>query len=205
MGWLYSSSWDSATSVRNHVREQITQCGHEIVKDATTKYGRNYWAAIKLKGTNEITIVHCLFNGDKRDGYPCWGYKDMDESAGPCEKDCPLSLLDLCTDPPPGFAVEWRAEVRAYHAKRIAQLQVSKAITVGSRVWLRHNHKLNPFVIRRIEGQKLYGVDCKGFGLYRIGRVQVERVEPPALLSCPHGAESPCYLCRMEAGHVLTD
>lgn len=49
-----------------------------------------------------------------------WGWKDMDESMGPCYYDCPLSFLDKCTEPVGGFSAEWRTKVRARHAHRKA-------------------------------------------------------------------------------------
>jgi hypothetical protein len=42
-----------------------------------------------------------------------WGYKSMDESAGPNYYHCPLSYLDGL-DEPEGFAAGWRDSVRAY-------------------------------------------------------------------------------------------
>jgi hypothetical protein len=52
-----------------------------------------------------------------RAGKHDWGYKPMDESAGPCQLTCPLVFLDTVPDPG-GYATEWRARVRAWHAAR---------------------------------------------------------------------------------------
>ena len=43
-----------------------------------------------------------------------WGYKPLDESMHPYYYSCPLSYLDLA----PEQSAEWRAGVRAYHARR---------------------------------------------------------------------------------------
>lgn len=43
-----------------------------------------------------------------------WGYKPLDESMHPYYYSCPLSYLDLA----PEQSADWRAGVRAYHARR---------------------------------------------------------------------------------------
>jgi hypothetical protein len=47
-----------------------------------------------------------------------WGYKDIDESMGPVEVNCPLSFLDGLS-PATGFATKWRERVKKYHASRV--------------------------------------------------------------------------------------
>jgi hypothetical protein len=47
-----------------------------------------------------------------------FGYKDLDESCGPCTISCPTSYLDMVPDPGT-YATEWRKRVReAYAAKQ---------------------------------------------------------------------------------------
>ncbi|WP_373421696.1 hypothetical protein [Burkholderia multivorans] len=43
-----------------------------------------------------------------------WGYKPLDESMHPYYYSCPPSYLDLA----PEQSADWRAGVRAYHARR---------------------------------------------------------------------------------------
>ena len=43
-----------------------------------------------------------------------WGYKPLDESMHPYYYSCPLSYLDMT----PEQSADWRAGVRAYHARR---------------------------------------------------------------------------------------
>ncbi len=43
-----------------------------------------------------------------------WGHKPLDESMHPYYYSCPLSYLDLA----PEQSADWRAGVRAYHARR---------------------------------------------------------------------------------------
>ena len=130
MGWLYSTGWQTASAVRDHLREQLISAGHEIVADASTAYGRHYYAAVKDK-LGRTTIFVALINGSRNQG---WGYKDMDECSGPNDIDCPLKVLDKADpidvayplsegykadeDGARVYATNWRAKVRAYHALR---------------------------------------------------------------------------------------
>jgi hypothetical protein len=63
-----------------------------------------------------IRVDLIMGNRIKGGGYE-WGYKGMTESCGPCEVSCPLSYLDMVPDPG-GYATDWRAKVRAWHAAR---------------------------------------------------------------------------------------
>ena len=48
----------------------------------------------------------------------CWGYKDMEESAGPCESRAPLSILNLLSElkDPDSYALAWRQRCRDWAA-----------------------------------------------------------------------------------------
>lgn len=52
----------------------------------------------------------CNTPGRERDSE--WIYKPIDETMGPCETDCPLSLLDLVPCPDSDYARGWRERVR---------------------------------------------------------------------------------------------
>lgn len=77
--------------------------------------GTIYAAVRNEDKTTGKTYVFCaviLFKNSERSGF---GYKDMDESCGPCEIDCPDRILRLLSPvdelPNPGYAVEWRGRV----------------------------------------------------------------------------------------------
>jgi len=40
---------------------------------------------------------------------------------GPCEVDCPLSILDNARAPEDAYAYEWRQRVRRFHAAKTAK------------------------------------------------------------------------------------
>lgn len=61
----------------------------------------------------------CLTSVDSREYYN-FGYKDMDESMGPCERECPVSILNLLSARDDKWAIEWRAACRENAAKKSA-------------------------------------------------------------------------------------
>ncbi|MGO7251699.1 hypothetical protein ACCS63_35795, partial [Rhizobium brockwellii] len=71
-----------------------------------------YYAAAQVmtdgKGS-EIFAVVCLirWNPRNKDGEH-FGYKDMEESMGPCEDDCPERILRLLTSSDNENALQWR-------------------------------------------------------------------------------------------------
>ena len=173
MGWTYSDSWGSASAMRDYLRGSLTSAGNEIVKDALVGYGHRYYAAIKGKDGHTGIFV-ALINGSRANGY---GYKDMDESMGPCEHDCPLSVLDAASpiedlygpvkeDGGAKWATDWRAKVRAYHAKRAEGRATAKTLKRGDKVWIK-NARGNPFTIVSIGAatKKIYG-DVSGVPLH---------------------------------------
>ena len=74
----------------------------------------------------EVTLMQC----HNYPGYGMsWGYKDMEETMGPCEVSCPLGYLDMVPEPKCAadcpkdghgheWARLWRQRVRAYHAAK---------------------------------------------------------------------------------------
>jgi hypothetical protein len=122
MGW--STGWDSRKEL---VKELLAdnEMVH-VIKHASTNYGRNLWAVMEQNATGKRFIMLFLLQSYKGD----WGYKPVDESMGPVEVDCPLSLLDLAGDPEGQYAIEWRAKVRRYHARASARHKIGDVVKV---------------------------------------------------------------------------
>ncbi|MDY7524270.1 DUF6927 domain-containing protein [Sphingomonas sp. 10B4] len=128
MGWLTMQGLQGFASPRAYLDAQFTYSreDHQLAVLRSAVVGlRTYYAACeRLDGeaNRSVFAVVCLFsyNPAAKDGYS-FGYKDMDETVGPCESDCPESILDLLT--PTGYphAIEWRARCRSRVALRQAQ------------------------------------------------------------------------------------
>lgn len=85
---------------------------------------RVYYAAIERIGPTtprKVFAAVCLvrYNPRDRDGY-VFGYRDMTETMGPFEADCPAAILDLLTPTASPDALAWRARCRANGERRRA-------------------------------------------------------------------------------------
>ena len=125
MGW----TWYNATHYKNGKIDRKAECDayfledlnrgwYEVLKSAMV--GKIYYAAVKaLKkydGNNTIDIppeeqrvfgVIFITSIDSKSYYN-FGYKDMDETCGPCYNDCPKGILDLLSPTTSQWANEWR-------------------------------------------------------------------------------------------------
>lgn len=84
----------------------------KVLKSAMV--GSVYYAAIEVKRKGQDPYVSAavfLTCGKSHDG-TVWGYKDMDETMGPCEDKCPASILALLTPTDDKDSIEWRARCR---------------------------------------------------------------------------------------------
>jgi hypothetical protein len=125
MGWLYG--WNTRAELADHL---INGNGVKTIKHCFK--GNNLWAVqegTKRDGTPVLFIALYMLRGrnGSSDG---WGYKDMDESAGPTATNCPLSYLDM-VPVGPGYAAEWREQVRAAAARSARKLTVGEGIKYG--------------------------------------------------------------------------
>jgi hypothetical protein len=70
------------------------------------------------------------------------GYKDMDESMGPCEVDCPDRIMRLLSPieelPNPGYAADWRKSVATAKTKKAETRSKIAKLAVGDKVKLTH-------------------------------------------------------------------
>lgn len=96
----------------------------------------------------------------------CWGSKDLDESCGPYEVNCPLSYLDLVPTCNSSYSPAWRAKVRAYHEKRSVKPVLGAVYRVGP-----NNLGIGSMKLTQV-GRKLAGEANSG-GVYGIKRSQL--------------------------------
>jgi len=110
MGWLFTRGTTKADIIEDLTREtpSIRTIRHSV-------RGNTMYAVIEAKATGQRTIMVYLLAGRRDYG---WGYKDIDESMGPVECDCPLWAFELVPEPPNDWARTWRERVRARHAAR---------------------------------------------------------------------------------------
>lgn len=115
MGWLFIPSITTRKALLEHLRRpERYDPNQELLR--SSPQGNNHWYLCRDKRDGRVWIGLDLMKGGGQN-YG-WGYKDIDETMGPVEVNCPLSFLDEASHVTEGYAVEWRERVRAYHAKR---------------------------------------------------------------------------------------
>lgn len=91
----------------------------EVLKSSMV--GSTYYAAVKsfnkTNGFEYVCAIVCLTSTDMKD-YFNFSYKDMDETMGPRENNCPKCILDLLTPTDNEYANNWRKVCRENLAKK---------------------------------------------------------------------------------------
>lgn len=132
---------------------------------------RNHWSVYRINGEPtaiRLDIISRYRASKDRDEE--WFYKPIDETMGPCETDCPISLLDMVPCPDSQYAREWREAVRAEHANKQA---INKGLKVGAHIKLT-NPKYADGVIVRKRGRTVFA-SFNGV-TYRVPRTQIAEV-----------------------------
>lgn len=113
MGWLFG--WRTRKELVDHL---VNKNGVKTIKHCFS--GNNLWAVQEgVRSDGEKVVFACLYliqgpaYGKDTGGPYAWGYKDVDESMGPCKTDFPASWLELLSPTKYPHALEWRAAVKA--------------------------------------------------------------------------------------------
>ena len=186
MGWLYMQSLGGHSGPRAYLDDQFTYAreGHrsKVLRSALVAM-RTYYAAVehtRPDGLRTVFAAVCLvrYNPRDREGY-VFGYKDLDETMGPCESDCPPAILDLLTPTDSAYAIEWRARCRANAARRKAQSAKPKPkpgqiIVFDAPLRFSDGRTLDRFevIANRRSGRTMIYRDPVAGGLYRIPNVK---------------------------------
>jgi hypothetical protein len=126
MGWTWTHR-PHHQPVMDYVKEQFTWETERVrvrVLDASLVRFRTAYLACetlhKDDGRTEVWAGVCLVGYAPKSYYNI-GTKEIDETMGPCESECPQRILDLLTPTNSQWANEWRQRCWRYHAARRAK------------------------------------------------------------------------------------
>lgn len=132
MGWTFTYK-NPNMSVREFFEQQFN-----INNPAKNIYGKIIgfsatWTTAYIayefvqNGERKVFAFVCLLRHvpKAKDGYN-FGYKDMDESMGPCEYKCPKTILKMLTPTEHEYAKEWRKRCWDRIEKRAKMPKVKK-------------------------------------------------------------------------------
>lgn len=133
MGWTYSYNWPTRKDLIKHL---LVNEGSKYKAVRHCCVGNHLWVVFEATLEEKTVRNICLFKMQfHTKDYPYWGYKDIDESMGPNEVTCPLSYIDMCTEPTSEYSHEWREEVRAYHRLRSRKLNIDDEIILYGKTY----------------------------------------------------------------------
>lgn len=153
-----------------------------------SKRGNNLWYVVErtVDGGEPTRFIALDLLGMHR-GHGA-GYKDICESMGPTEMNCPLRFFDLVPEPAGTYGPEWRQRVRGWHASTAKERKRLKeiALEAGQKWELKQglvstvdrNAKLHYVRIERMSAQYpscVYGV-CNDGVTYRIRKKHLVRL-----------------------------
>ena len=185
MGWLFMSRYamgghetpkaylDAQFTYERDLPEGGTS-GLRILDSAIVGLTTYYAAAqVTRDGVgHEVFAIVCLvrWNARSKDGEH-FGYKDMEESMGPCEDDCPERILRLLTSSDNESALQWRRRCLVNLRLRARKLTEGMRIRLAVPLHFTNGHEGTDFtVVKHRRGIAFRPVD--GSGLYHIRGVR---------------------------------
>lgn len=127
MGWLFKQGSSKKDIIRNCTQGWVAADGKRKTECiALSCRGNNLWTVFKSTFDDErdpeTYIILFMLRSDR--GYG-WGYKDVSESMGPYQVNCPLKYLEMAKS---DVRPEWREQVRKYHAMTGVQISAGDYI-----------------------------------------------------------------------------
>ena len=124
MGWMFSHR--GRQPIKDWVVSHVN-CDNESgtwkVLDIAIKNFRTAYMAVEITRKNppiapRVVAFVFLLGFRPKDEFDT-GYKDMDETMGPYEAECPARILDKLTPTDHEYALQWRAKCRENLAKKV--------------------------------------------------------------------------------------
>lgn len=107
-------------------------------------------------GKKEVVALVCLlqFSPNDRAGYN-FGYKDMDETCGPNECDCPERILKLLTPTDHEYAKKWRERCWENIRKRKTRPRLKKGMVIEFTKSIAFNNGVEESVFTVVDPRRL--------------------------------------------------
>lgn len=189
MGWLFMSrsGMGGHATPKAYLDAQLTyehdvdggRKGLRVVASACVQ-NRVYYAAVQpsidgVPGT--IFAVVCLVRWNPRGDDEQFGYKDMDETAGPCEAGCPVSILGLLGPSDHPGALDWRRRCYRTLRRRACPLDDGMRIRFTEPMTFTDGHVGEEFIVEK-RGGAIRLKDVVTGGRYRVSSLRDRRWTP---------------------------
>lgn len=161
MGWLYMNRHHMGghETPKAYLDDQFTYS--RSFEDGTTRgmrvldsacVGNRVWYGAAQKVENDVpgdvVAIVCLVRWNPRDKENLqFGYKDMDETMGPCEDGCPERILKLLTPTTYEHALDWRRRCLARLRTRSRKIEDGMRIKLATPMTFTDGHVGDEFVV----------------------------------------------------------
>lgn len=172
MGWLSyhvetddrgkfdrKSELDRRWSQEEHISKDGTHYPElKILK--SSMIGSTYYAAIKSTKNNveQVFAAVSLTSLNNKD-YHNFSVKDMDETVGPYQTQCPIGILRLLTETDSEYANSWRQACYEYHNKKKDKNSLQN-LPIGTRI----KAKIPYDTTIAKKGEEIIFIKCEGYG-----------------------------------------
>lgn len=151
MGWLFG--WNSKKELANHLKKNWS-C--PVLKASTV--GNNLWFLIETRKGKMIALAKMACDKGQ------WGYKDLDETMGLYETNCPISFIKKADKPFNEHAREWRHQVICNHEHKKQKKELAAGDTValyGYDYILMENRGRKGWIVEQVGSFKIYKMNCQ--------------------------------------------
>lgn len=125
MGWTFTAMQGIKPKEVKGVVDSMIRSDAKVVKSVMV--GNTYYAAVEFRGTTTGLVVKTSIRNSE---YCNFGTKFIGEEEGPCERECPNSILNLLSPTDSDWANQWRDKCRAFNDA----LKNLKKLPIGSKV-----------------------------------------------------------------------
>ena len=153
MGWLISYSDTKSETIARRTKTEVNAEGTRRWRyPKSCVRGNCLWKILVIEDLKDgvwVEHIRIIALDLLRSGGPDmgWGYKDIDETMGPCETSCPISYLDMVPCPDNEHARDWREAVRAKAAGKQAVTEVIRAMKKGDTLYLKKGCKPEAIIL----------------------------------------------------------
>ena len=174
MGWIYTQK-ESNISASKYIKDNLLvwntpNVKYNVLDGGVVKF-RTYYGAVQrideISGECRVFAVVIMLDYNHRDTYN-FGYKDMDESCGPCQAECPERILKLLTPTENEYANEWRKRCMNNIKARKSVPKITPNTVL--------NYSGKTYTVIRDLGRKGYIVNCENL-TYRMKNTQVAKAQ----------------------------
>jgi hypothetical protein len=132
MGWTYGWDWTS----KQRVIEHCIDWGDRFITLDHSIRGKILYVLLQYnegERKGDVFVAIYLLSKDGQE----WGYKDMDDTVGPCAYDCPLSFIKRTVDSGRVLrqtTIDWHNQIKNYHRKQREKAKKTAAFSGGMKI-----------------------------------------------------------------------